>query len=332
VSRVTSRQSVQRWRIARTAATASAVGIICCTNVVQAVASSDPSTQVPTADKAAATHCDQGASQGRRTVLLVHGTGATDSEAWGWNYVKALPAAGFGVCTVTLPERALGNFAISAEYAAYAAQEAYRVSGRDVAIVGHSQGGLMAVWIAKFWPSVARHTSDVIGLAANVRGTQLANTLCAAGSCSPIAWQMRRGSFITNAATNAPVPRGPAFTSIATAFDEIVFPQPEVSTFPGARTILVQDVCPARPVEHGFLLSDAVAYRLVLDALTHDGPADPARVSRTVCLQTTMPQVDPLGAAGFANTLVALSVGLLNATTYADAEQPPPAYAEAYAG
>jgi hypothetical protein len=44
-----------------------------------------------------------------------------------------------------------------------------------------------------------------------------------------------------------------------------------------------------------------------------------------------MPNVDPLGAAGFANTLVALSVGLLNATTYVNAEPPPPAYAVPYA-
>jgi hypothetical protein len=45
-----------------------------------------------------------------------------------------------------------------------------------------------------------------------------------------------------------------------------------------------------------------------------------------------MPGVDPLGAAGFANTLVALSVGLLDATAYVDHEPPVPAYAAPYSG
>jgi hypothetical protein len=51
-------------------------------------------------------------------VLLIPGTGGTPDEVWSWNYEKALPAGGYGWCTVTLPERALGDFAISAEYAA----------------------------------------------------------------------------------------------------------------------------------------------------------------------------------------------------------------------
>ncbi|MDQ1660385.1 MAG: triacylglycerol lipase [Blastococcus sp.] len=310
------------------------LGVLCALtlSMAPAEAASAPAFTVSKAALAAATHCDHGAAAGRRTVLLVHGTGATDSEAWSWNYEKALPAAGFGVCTVTLPQRALGDFSVSAQYAAYAARQAYRISGRDIAILGHSQGGLLAVWIAKFWPDVARHATDVIGLAANVRGTQLANTLCAAGSCSPIAWQMRRGSLVTNAATNAPLPTTTSFTSIGSRTDEVVFPQPDVSSFPGARAILVQDVCPGRAADHGSLLSDAVAYQLVLDALTHAGPARPARINRATCLQATMPGVDPLAATGFANTIVALSVGLLNAPTYVDHEPPVPAYAAPYAG
>ncbi|HEY3691301.1 MAG TPA: hypothetical protein VGL46_13495 [Pseudonocardiaceae bacterium] len=48
--------------------------------------------------------------------------------------------------------------------AVYAARFAYQRSGRKSAIIGHSQGALMAVWIAKFWPEVADHATDVIGL------------------------------------------------------------------------------------------------------------------------------------------------------------------------
>ena len=295
-------------------------------------ATSGPPLTLSTATLAAATHCDAGATAHHHTVLLVHGTGATDDEAWSWNYEKALPTAGFGVCTVTLPDRALGDFTVAAQYAVYAARQAFRVSGQKIGILGHSQGGLMAVWIAKFWPDVAQHATDVIGLAANVRGTQLANTLCTAGSCSPIAWQMRRGSHVTNAATNAPLPTTTSFTSIGSQTDEVVYPQPTVSSFPGVDAVMVQSICPERVVDHGLLLSDAVAYQLVLDALTHDGPANTVRIDRSACLQQTMPGADPTQSAGFANTIVALSVGLLDARTYTDHEAPVPAYAAPYAG
>jgi triacylglycerol lipase len=279
----------------------------------------------------AAVHCDAGARAGRHTVLLVPGTGATADEAWSWNYESRLPRAGLGVCTVDLPDRALGNFAVSAEYAVHAARTAYRVSGRKIAVLGHSQGGLMAMWIAKFWPDVAAHATDVIGLAANVRGTQLANTLCVSGACAPIAWQMARGSLVTDAATRAPLPATTSFTSIGSRTDEVVFPQPAVSTLRGGRTVMVQDVCPGRVVDHGLLLADAVGYALVVDALRRPGPARPARVPRSVCSSVTMPGTDPVGSAAFAETIVALSVGLLDVRGYTRAEVPLPAYAARWA-
>ncbi len=293
------------------------------------VASPAHASPVPSAQLEAATWCDA-ASATRRTVLLIHGTGATPDEAWAWNYEKTLPAAGFGVCTVTLPDRAVRDFTVSAEYAAYAARYAYNRSGRKIAIMGHSQGGLMAVWIAKFWPDIAAHADDVIALAGNVHGTALANTLCVTGSCAPIAWQMAIGSHVTNAASNAPLPSAPSFTSIASRDDEIVYPQPYASTVDGGTTIMVQNVCPLRIVDHGLMLADAVVYRLVLDALNHDGPASARRIPSTTCLETTMPGIDPIGAVGFAKTLTALSVGLLNATEYVDHEPALPAYAEPY--
>lgn len=291
-----------------------------------------PDLTVPVDELAAATWCDATAANGsaQQTVLLIHGTGSTPEEAWGWNYMIALSDAGFGICTVTLPERAVADFTVSAEYAVYAARHAYALSHRPIAIIGHSQGGLMAVWIAKFWPDVAANATDVIGLAANVRGTELANTLCVAGACSPIAWQMRRGSRVTNAATSAPLPDRTSFTSIATRTDEIVFPQPEVSRLDGARNVLVQDVCPLRVTDHGLLLSDPVGYALVLDALTHDGPADPARVSRSACWQAAMPGTDLLGSTQLASTVVGLAVGLLNVGEWTSGEAPIPAYAEPY--
>jgi pimeloyl-ACP methyl ester carboxylesterase len=277
----------------------------------------------------AATRCDAELRTGeaRRTVLLVHGTGSTPDEAWGWNYAVALRRAGYGVCTVQLPDRALADLGTSAQYVAFAGLRAARLSERRIAIIGHSQGGLLSVWVAKFWPNLARRTSDVISLAGPVKGTQLANALCSVGSCAKVAWQMRRGSHFVRALNEAPTPRGTAFTSIGSRQDEIVFPQPGASTVQRGSTTMLQDVCPARVTDHGFLLADAVGYALVLDALRHKGPAQPDRIDRRVCSRLVLPGVDPLKARGFANTAVSLFLGLLNAAVWVDAEPPVPRYA-----
>jgi triacylglycerol lipase len=293
---------------------------------IPAATADSPALTEPRDELAAATHCDlDGAT--RRTVLLVHGTGSTPQEAWGWNYSIALRHLGYGVCTVTLPNRATVNLGRSAQYVAYAARVAYRHSDRKIAIMGHSQGGLLAAWVVRFWPDVARHTADLISLSGPVRGTQLANTLCAAGECSTISWQHRQGSRFVRAFNRAAAPRGVAQTSIGTRQDEIVFPQPQASTISGGTTIMVQSLCPGRVVDHGLMLADAAVYALVLDALQHRGPARLERLDGSVCSQTTLPGADPTGAVGFANTLVGLMLGLFDATQWVTAEPAPPAYA-----
>ncbi|HVS41284.1 MAG TPA: lipase, partial [Candidatus Dormibacteraeota bacterium] len=58
---------------------------------------------------------------------------------------------------------------------------------------------------------------------------------------------------------------------------------------------------------------DPVAYAIAMDALTHDGPADPARVSRDVCAQTFMPGVDPTRFPGeYADALGTIASELTN--------------------
>ena len=295
----------------------------------QASASESPKLNVSRSTLAAATHCDRSLSTGatRRAVLLVHGTGATPDEAWGWNYEIALRKAGYGICTVRLPKRAIVDLGLSAQYVAYAARVAYRRSDRKIAIMGHSQGGLLSMWVARFWPDVARNTSDVISLAGPLRGTDLASSLCALNSCAKVAWQQRRGSRFVKAFNRAGTPRGVAQTSIGTLHDEVVFPQPRASTLTRGSTIMVQDLCPGRIVDHGLLLADAAAYRLVLDALRHRGPARLRRVDPTVCSQITLPGTDPTASLGFAQTILALSIGLLNAAEWVSAEPRIPAYA-----
>ncbi|MGH9039077.1 MAG: hypothetical protein ACRDZ3_02485 [Acidimicrobiia bacterium] len=59
--------------------------------------------------------------------------------------------------------------------------------------------------------------------------------------------------------------------------------------------VAVQDVCPVHFSDHIKMASyDAVGYDLALDALTHDGPADPARIGPSVCTREFPPGVDPV--------------------------------------
>ncbi|MGC4938483.1 hypothetical protein [Kribbella sp. DT2] len=141
---------------------------------------------------------------------------------------------------------------------------------------------------------------------------------------------MALGSRLTNAASAAPLPTATSFTSIGSRNDEVVFPQPYASTLAAARTVMVQSICPLRVVDHGLLLADAVAYRLVLDALSHEGPADPARLNSLTCLGLTFPGIDIGAATGFARPLVALARGLLDRSTWATSEPSLPRYATPY--
>jgi len=95
---------------------------------------------------------------------------------------------------------------------------------------------------------------------------------------------------------------GISYTQIYTLTDEVVFPNlppvPSTALHTGEGEIgnvAVQRICPAHVAEHLIMgTTDPIGYALVVDAITHDGPADPARISRSVCTQALMPGVNPL--------------------------------------
>ena len=238
----------------------------------------------------------------RSPVLLVHGTWTDPDESWRWGYVRALRAAGFPTCTVTLPGHALGDVQRSAEYVVHAIRRVSGLGRRKLAVVGHSQGGLLPLWVLRFWPDLASRMSDVVTLSAVHRGWNVQDD-CSA-RCPfrfPSAWQMTPGSRLLRALGRRPLPAGPSYTAIASQSDLIV--TPEGARVDVARNVVVQDLCPGRPVDHATMLGDAVAFAVVLDALTHRGAADPARVGLLVCAELGLPGIDiprvPPAAAGF---------------------------------
>ena len=255
-----------------------------------AAAAADPVLSVDPASLERSLTCPGSLSSdgGENPVLLVHGTGSREDETWRSGYLYALPRAGFPACAVRLPARAMGDVQISSEYVVHAIREMSRLSGRRVSVVGHSQGGLHPVWALRFWTGLRGSVDDVIALASPFQGTAGANDLCRDG-CSPAVWQQRRGSQFLGALNDGELPPGPSYTSLTTLYDEIAYPQPESGRLPGARNIVLQDICPERPVDHFGIVYDNLSWELTLDALTHEGPAEPARLAASVCQTVTLP-------------------------------------------
>lgn len=231
-------------------------------------------------------------------VLLVHGTDSTADESWSTTYAPALTGAGYAVFTIDLPQRALIDIQESAEYLVYAIRRISSLTGRKLSIIGHSQGGLEPRWALRWWPDTRDKVDDLISLGTPQHGTIIADADCVPG-CAAADWQMKRDShFIAALNRDDETPGETDYTSIYSETDELVEPQLPVSTsaLQGAANIAVQDVCPGRPVNHVGLMRDPVVYTLVMDALSHDGGADAARIPFAVCLEVFIPGTDPAGA------------------------------------
>lgn len=235
-------------------------------------------------------------------VLLVHGTIATASENWGWNYQRVLPTKGFDTCIVQMPNRSLDDIQASSEYVVNAIRRVNEWSGRKVDVIGHSQGGLQPRWAIKYWPDVRQRVDDFVMLGAPNHGTYVANVLGLAG-CTGACLQMKAGShFVRALNAGDETPGAVSYTSIYTATDELVQPSGFPSTtaaLSGARNILVQSVCPGRIVGHVGLVGDGVVYDAVIDALTHAGTAEPARFFNWgTCFQLNFAGSSPLYLVG----------------------------------
>ena len=258
-------------------------------------AAKDPPLSVPAAQLRAALACRPTFEHpDRNPVLLVHGTAITPEESWDWNYAKALPAAGYDVCWVRLPDRALGDIQVASEYVVYAIRRIHRLSGRKLTVIGHSQGGIEPRWALRWWRGARRAVDDYIGLASPNHGVAGADVCASSGNCWPAVWQMAsRSHFLAALNSRDETPGRVSYTSLFSETDELVQPFTRVPLTGGANTanIRVQDLCPGRYVHHVGMIEDVVVYDLVLDAMTHPGPADPARVRRAACFWTFMPYV-----------------------------------------
>jgi triacylglycerol esterase/lipase EstA (alpha/beta hydrolase family) len=248
----------------------------------------------------------------RAPVLLVPATWVNPREHYGWNYMRAFDALGWPYCAVTTPKNAMEDMQISAEYVVYAIRSVYQRAGRPLAVVGGSQGGMLPRWALRFWPDVRPLVEEHVGLAPPNHGGQAVPAFCTP-NCAPALWQLIYGSSFMHALNSGQETfPGISYTEIYSHQDQIVIPASDdtgSSSLHGGggriTNVALQDVCPAHLAEHAKAITyDAVGYALAIDALTHDGPADPARIDRRVCDEEFHPGVEPANfPTNYANVL-----------------------------
>src|SRR5262245_29384409 len=88
----------------------------------------------------------------RSPILLVPGTTLKPDENFDWNYVPALDAKGWPVCTVEPPDHTLADIQLSAQHVPFAIREAFPLSGFKVPVIGLSHGGMLPRWHLCFFP------------------------------------------------------------------------------------------------------------------------------------------------------------------------------------
>jgi triacylglycerol lipase len=190
-----------------------------------AASAEGPALTVPTDRLVGSVTCPDAFEADRDPVLLVHGTATDSYDSWSWNYMRALPALGFSVCTVDLPERALGDIQTASEYVVHAIRAIAAASKRKVDVIGHSQGTLEPRWALRWWPDIRRLVDDDISLAGPHHGASGAEQVCTTGSCAPAAQQMRFGShFLTALDKGDETPGDVDYTSVFSQNDELVQP------------------------------------------------------------------------------------------------------------
>jgi triacylglycerol lipase len=211
-------------------------------------------------------------------VVLVHGT--YEDMIASWNAMApALTRLGYCVFALDYGNNATGEISQSARQVNTFVGRVLDATGASkVALVGHSQGGMLPRYLVKSLGR-ASQVDDLVGLAPSNHGTDnaLAGPAAAAG-CVACGQQITGSPFLTelNAGEEAPAPV--SYTSVATRFDQVVTPyQSAFLAGPAERVtnVTLQDRCPADQTEHLGIQYDPVAIQWVLAALGRPGPADP---------------------------------------------------------
>ena len=210
-------------------------------------------------------------------MILVHGTFGDMTVSWN-TISPALRERGFCVWALDYGRRGTGPIDASADQlVAFIDKVRAETGAAKVSLLGHSQGGMLARYVA-----VRRGrldvVDDIVGFAPSSHGTTnpLASGAGALG-CVACVEQQAGSAFMRKVNEPPPEAPGPAwYTVLTTKHDEVVTPyQSQALAGDRATNVVLQDKCPADPFEHVTIVGDPVALQWVLNALEQPGAADP---------------------------------------------------------
>lgn len=257
-------------------------------------------------------------------VILLHGTTSNSQANWSWTWEPALAQEGRPYCTVDLPMNGMQDIQVSAENVTHAIRTVHEKSGKKVDIVGHSQGGMIGRWTTTWWPDTRDMVGNMVGLGSSNHGSDMISLLCTV-ACPEALRQQSSGSDFLSILNEAPETYpGIRYTTIATHFDEIVFPHDKafLPAGPNVTNITLQDQCPNEPVEHFLLAASNPVWELALQAL--DGRDEP-RVEAVDCMKL-MPGVDPARLHENVPAALTSTVDALISTEWTTSEPAPADY------
>jgi len=147
-----------------------------------------------------------------------------------------------------------------------------------VDLVGHSQGGMMPRYYLGFLGG-AKKVNELVGIAPSNHGTQglivpqEGGTPPSGDSCRACDQQSAGSAFLTKLNGIGDTVPGPDYTVISTRNDEVVTPYTtQALKGPSDRVtnVVIQDKCPADPIEHDQAPNDPVVWQLVTNALNRE--------------------------------------------------------------
>ena len=232
--------------------------------------------------------------KGTHPVVLIPGTTEDAFTTWSY-YGPRMQAAGLCVYTfnynpMTHPlveaVSTTGNIYSTAAFMAHFVDKVLKSTGADkVDLVGHSQGGgpLPRAYIKYYGGD--KKVNHLIGIVPSNKGTSIlgmekflnksgrpANTIVGTVAkflnMESVPQQLQGSTFLKDLNAGGMTAPGVKYTVIATRFDNRVFPWTNaLIPEPGAKNIVIQDVCPLDHSAHTNITYDPMTYQVVANAL-----------------------------------------------------------------
>jgi triacylglycerol lipase len=201
-----------------------------------------------------------------------------------------VPDGGIWDQQVVFPNAAGADLRKSSQYVVHAVLEMYADHGVDVDLIGHSRGGFDIAWATKWWPDVQARVDDVVLVDTPIRGSGLQRYATPSDYFimgAAIGHQTRSDSRYMAALRIGDLTPGTdvSWTTVWTWDDG----GSGASRSPGydtrqnawrwgdAANVVLQGQCAGTPANHGTVLTGALGWTVIADALEHTGGALPSR-------------------------------------------------------